>query len=188
MELQQAKDYYNNNNIPIEKFNIIGIRDEEGLKNDLINDQLGFFTEDEIFLCGGTTDPSIYWTMSKERNKGGTFHLVSGYHKNIWAFGTHKGYNAIVNDWKQCKPTKGWRDANYNFTNDSKDVIVCDYFGVNFHRMDSNIIVKLIGRYSAGCQVIQNPKDFDYIYKKAKESGQKTFSYMLFTKEEVDNL
>lgn len=185
MDIEFLKDYYNKNKYKIDIFNLIGIRDESGFDKDIINDQLGFFTADELFLCPGTTDPSVYWTQSSERNKQGTFHLLEGYHENIWTFGKHKGYDAFVNDWKKCKPTKGWRDSNYNFVRDDKDIVVCDYFGVNFHRMHQNIIVKIIGKYSAGCQVVQNPKDFDYILQKAKESGQQTFSYMLFNKGEL---
>ena len=179
MNITEIKEYYKQNGFTIEKFNLIGFRNSEGIEKDVINDQMGFFTDNELFLCPGTTDPSVYWTTSGERNKSGTFHLLEGYHKDIWCIGKHKGYEAIVNDYRYCKPTRGWRDANYNFVQDAKDVIVCDYFGVNFHRMDQNIIVKLIGKYSAGCQVVQSPKDFNYILQKAKASGLKTFSYML---------
>lgn len=179
MKLEQIKKYYEDNNYPVQKFNLFGIRNEEEMNKDVINDILGFFTEDEIFMCPGTTDPGVYWTKSSERNPKGTFHLLEGFHERIWTFGKHKGYDAFVNDWKSCKPTKGWRDANYNFVRDAKDIEVCDYFGVNFHRMHENIIAKLIGKYSAGCQVVQNPKDFDYILKRAKESGEKVFNYCL---------
>lgn len=185
MNLTEIIKYFNDNGYPVEKFNLIGIRDESGMDKDIVNDQLGFFTEDELFLCPGTTDPGVYWTKSGERNKAGTFHLIEGFHERIWAIGIHKGYEAIVNDYKHCKPTKGWRDANYNFVQDAKDIIVCDYFGVNFHRMDKSIISKIVGKYSAGCQVVQNPKDFNYILQKAKDSGLKTFNYLLLKKGEL---
>jgi len=185
MRLDWLKQHYSDHKLPIDKFNFIGIRNESDISKDVINDQVGFFTSDELFLCPGTTDPSVYWTKNPERNRLGTFHLMEGFHERVWAFGVHKGYEALVNDWKKCKPTKGWRDANYNFVRDAKDIVVCDYFGVNFHRMDKASIVKSIGRYSAGCQVVQNPKDFAYILQKAKESGQQTFNYFLFKESEV---
>lgn len=184
--LQYIKQKYRENNIPIMNFNLFGIRDESGMSKDLINDKLGFFTVDELFICQGTTDPSVYWTTSSEHNKGGTFHLLDGYHKDIWTFGTHKGYKAIVNDYKKCQPTKGWRDENYNFTRDEKDPIVCDYFGINFHRMNSKSIVKKIGKYSSGCQVVQRPNDFNYIMQRAQDSEQEIFSYMLFKLSEME--
>jgi hypothetical protein len=171
---------FRENGYPLKSFNLIGFRDESNIEKDVINDLLGFLTEKELFLCPGTTDPGVYWTTSSERNKKGTFHLSLGYHEKIWCIGTHKGYEALVNDYRYCKPTRGWRDKDYDFTRDPADVEVCDYFGINFHRMHPIQIVNKIGKYSAGCQVIQNPKDFDYILQKAWESAQKTFDYALF--------
>ena len=178
-------EYYKTHDLPIQKFNLFGIRDESGIKQDVINDKLGFFTADEVFICLGTTDPGVYWTVSKERNKAGTLHLMEGYHDCIWTFGKHKGYDALVNDYKHCKPTRGWRDANYNFVRDVKDIVVCDYYGANFHRMHGNIIVKLIGKYSGACQAVQKPDDFTYILQQARQSGESVFSYMLFRADEV---
>lgn len=186
--LEYLKNYYKEHNYPIKAFNLIGIRNEKGMKDDVINDRLGFFTDTEYFLCTGTTDPSVYWTTSKERNAAGTFHLIEGYHDSIWTFGNHKGYPALVNDYRKCKPTKGWRDVNYNFTRDSKDIIVCDYYGVNFHRMHETILMKLIGKYSAGCQVVRDINDFKTIYQKAKASGVEVFSYNLFLESEVKDI
>jgi len=185
--------YYRDHEYPIDEINLFGIRNSKDIEKDVINDTLGFFTLDDIFTCTGTTDPSVYWTTDKQnRNSAGTFHLIEGFHKAIWCVGTHKGYEALVNDYRYCKPTKGWRDANYNFVKDNKDIIVCDYFGVNFHRMHKNIIVKLIGKYSAGCQVVQNPKEFEYIKAKLKNSfmyknnpNKTVYNYMLFDIKEI---
>lgn len=185
MDIEFLKSYYNEKGLPVQKFNLFGIRNEYGLSKDVINDNLGFWTDSELFICPGTTDPGVYWTLSKERNPAGTFHLLEGHHDAIWTFGIHKGYQALVNDYRYCKPTKGWRDSDYNFVYAKNDRVVCDYFGVNFHRMHNEIIVKLIGKYSAGCQVVQNPKDFAYILQRAKDSGVKVFNYMLFNTNEV---
>ena len=184
--LQYLKNKYRENNIPIMAFNLFGIRDETGIEKDAINDKLGFFTVNELFICQGTTDPSVYWTVSPEHNKGGTFHLLEGYQENLWTFGRHKGYDALVNDYRICQPTKGWRDENYNFIRDDKDPVVCDFFGVNFHRMNSKSIVSRIGKYSSGCQVVQRPDDFNYIMQRAKDSDQELFSYMLFKLSEME--
>jgi len=187
-QLAWIKNYYNSKNIKIQEINLIGIRNSLCIKDDVINDYIGYFTEDTIMLYPGTTEPSVYWTMDKaERNAAGTFHLSLGYHKDIWCIGTHKGYEAMVNDYKYCKPTRGWRDANYNFTNDASDVEVCDYFGINFHRMHPISIVNKIGKYSAGCQVFQKPADFNSVLSTIKKSkmytntkSKTTFSYNLF--------
>lgn len=180
MILNEIMKLYEENGYPIKSFNLFGFRNEKDIKKDVINDQLGFFTEKELFLCPGTTDPGVYWTISAERNKKGTLHLLPGYHERIWTFGKHKGYEALVNDPKKCKPTKGWRDTDYDFTRGPKDIVVCDYFGLNFHRMHESLVTKLIGKYSSACQVVQKSRDFEYILQRAKDSGLKTFDYALF--------
>lgn len=184
--------YFIDNKIAIDEITLIGIRDSKDQDQDVINDYLGFYTKKELFLCKGTTEPGVYWVKNKEeRNKKGTFHLMEGFHEKIWSVGIHKGYEALTNQYPQCKPTKGWRDANYNFTRDSSDIVVCDYFGINFHRMHPVSIVDKIGKYSGGCQVLQNAKDLTYVltniknslaYKKDKKA---TFNYMLFTIDQL---
>jgi hypothetical protein len=184
--------YFIDNKLPIEEITLIGIRDSKDQEKDVINDYLGFWTKTELFLCKGTTEPGVFWVKDKaERNKQGTFHLLEGFHEKIWSIGIHKGYEALTNQYPQCKPTKGWRDVNYDFTRDAKDVVVCDYFGINFHRMHPISIVDKIGKYSAGCQVVQDAKDLAYVltnikntkaYKKDKKA---TFNYMLFKIDEV---
>jgi len=179
--------YYKENGLPINEINLIGVRNPAGIEKDVINDFVGYFTKEAVVLSPGTTEPSVYWTTSGEKNTSGTFHLKEGFHEKIWCVGTHKGYEALVNDYRYCKPTRGWRDANYNFAQDSKDVEVCDYFGINFHRMHPLAIVDKIGKYSAGCQVFQNAKNFNDMMTFIKSSQmykgtpEKTvFNYMLF--------
>lgn len=186
-------DYYTQNNLKIDEVNLFGIRNSKDQDKDVINDYLGFWTMDKFFMCKGTTEPGVYWVKDKaERNKQGTFHLLEGFHEAIWCIGTHKGYEALTNTYPYCKPTKGWRDANYDFTRNDKDIVVCDYFGVNFHRMHPISIVDKIGKYSAGCQVVQKPEDFEYIKAFIKNTDmykltpKKTvFNYMLFTIEQI---
>lgn len=182
--------YLKKNKVERSPFLIVGIRNEEGLKEDVINDFLGYLDE-ELFLVKGTTDPSVYWTTSKERNKKGTFHLKTGYHKRIWCVGIHKGYEAFVNNWKYCLPTEGWRDSDYNFEYNNKDVLVKDYFGINFHRMHPLKIVDRIGKYSGGCQVVNDNKDLQHILKRFKSKNlykknkYATVDYMLFDLNEL---
>lgn len=192
-KIQWLKDYYKSKNYPVLEINLIGVRNPKDIEKDVINDFIGYFTDTEIFLVPGTTEPSVYWTTDKaERNKAGTFHLLPGWHEAIWCFGTHKGYEALVNDYRYCRPTKGWRDVNYNFSQDPKDVIVCDYFGINFHRMHPVSIVDKIGKYSAGCQVFRSAADFAKVLNKLKStqmykstSDKTTFDYVLLKIEEL---
>jgi len=188
-------NYYKKNKLPIDEINLIGIRDYSNIEKDKINDYLGYFTKDKIFLCKGTTHPGVYYTKEKNvLHEDGAFHLLEGFHKKIWCVGTHNNYEALVNDWRYCLPTEGHRDSNFNFEIDEEDIKVKGYFGINFHRMHSRLIEKVIGRYSAGCQVVQDPKDFKHIMSTIKNTNmylnnsQKTvFNYMLFTINQMPN-
>jgi hypothetical protein len=191
-KIKWLTDYYNKKNYPIDDINIIGIRDEKDMDKDKINDFLGYWTRDEIFLCPGTTDPGVYWTKDPARNSEGTFHLLDGFHKAIWCVGTHRGYEALANDWRYCKPTSGWRDLDYDFVRDPTDVVTCDYYGINFHHMSANTVVDKVGMWSAGCQVVQKIDDFNKIMKAVKNSGmykhnpgKTVFNYMMFKIEDV---
>ena len=186
--LEWLKAYYKKNNLPIQEYNLIGIRDTTDIKNDVINDYLGFWTDDKIFIAKGTTDPSVHFTLNKnDRNKNGTFHLDCGWHERIWIIGKHQNqYKAFVNRWDQCLPTRGWRDANFNFERDPSDIAVKDYVGINLHRMSLNSIATTIGRHSAGCQVVQDPKKYNVFFEVAestemfKQNNMCAFNYMLF--------
>jgi len=195
--LEWMMDYYQKHNLPIQEINLIGIRDIENIEKDVINDYLGFWTKDKIYLYPGTTDPSVYYTLNKtDRHPAGTFHLREGWHEKIWRIGIHKGYEALVNKWDSnpefcCKPTKGWRDSNYNFIQDKTDREVYDWVGINFHRMHETVLQKVIGKYSAGCQVVQSNKDFRHIIDSVKSTEmykkdiRVNFNYMLFTIDEI---
>lgn len=191
------ESYYQGQNLPIQEINLIGIRDTTDIAKDIINDTLGYWTKDKIFLCRGTTDPSVFYTLDKaSRHPSGTFHLDNGWHEKIWRIGTHKGYEALVNKWDSkpelcCKPTRGWRDANYNFVQDVNETLIKDWVGVNLHRMHETVLQKVIGKYSAGCQVVQDIKNFRHIIDtvKSTEMYKKqplvNFNYMMFLINEV---
>ncbi len=62
-------------------------------------------------------------------------------------------------------------------------------FKTNLHRCSKYRLLRYIGLYSAGCQVIQNPKYFDELMVTAKRQqslgwGDK-FSYTLFNIKDI---
>ena len=66
-KIDWLRQYYLKNNLPLQTFNLIGIRDEANMSKDVINDKLGFFTDRELFLAEGTTE---HWpTPSKGLEK-----------------------------------------------------------------------------------------------------------------------
>ena len=194
--IKWLEKYYKQNNFEIQELNLIGIRDTSDIRQDVINDWIGFWTKNEFFLTRGTTDPSVFWTKDASRNPNGTFHLACGFHEKIWIVGIHAegrpgAHEALVNRIQHCRPTRGWRDENYNFTKDPSEVEISGYFGINLHRMHATQIVTKIGRYSAGCQVIQDPKKFAELLGHVKSTwmyqgnNNIAFNYMLLNKSDI---
>jgi hypothetical protein len=52
-------------------------------------------------------------------------------------------------------------------------------FGINIHRANEKSISTIIDKWSAGCQVLNNPADFKKILTLAKESKKLNFTYTL---------
>ena len=181
------KKLYLQHGIQPTDFNLFGIRNAYNQVQDSFNDYIGFFTdfESEIFLYKGTTDPGVWWTTNPS-NVSGTAHLCLGYHKDIWVIEKHQGlYTALCNRWN-CNPTRIWRDTNKDIKyNQVSDKLETGRFGINLHRAAALQNIEKIGKYSAGCQVIQKAEDFNVIIKRAIDSEQKKFSYFLFDKSQV---
>jgi hypothetical protein len=64
----------------------------------------------------------------------------------------------------QCRPVQVYRDNNRDEIIDmQEDSIYEGIFGINIHRAHSQFEVQTVGKYSAGCQVIQRSSDFDVL-------------------------
>ncbi len=178
--LDNFKNLYLKHSVSLQPLNIFGIRDESNQDKDVWNDIIGYFTDTEIKFYKGTTDPGRYWTINK-LNPLGTAHLCLGYHKDIWKLEKHrKKYIALCNTW-QCEPTTVWRDINKDGKFDHQnEKIYTGYFGINLHRAHKIYRTTYIGKYSAGCQVIQNPALFTNLIQQAYKSNMEKFSYFLF--------
>lgn len=168
-----------------ESVNIFGFRDETDQKKDVWNDLICVIVDTKIHVFKGTTDPGVYWARKSHRKKAGmtpgAAHLCLGQYVNTYVVGNHRGHEALV-QWGG--KVKVWRDINSNLIND-ENVLQEGYFGINIHRGAG----KTIGKWSAGCQVIQgygNQAQFMRVVKsslKFAESGKKArFNYTLFEK------
>jgi len=204
--LDWLKNFYQTFSYPINEFNLFGVRFDRDSKNkDKINDYLGYWMDDDIFITKGTTKPGVQYVNNPIEGTKGVFTLVEGKHEKVWSLGFHgvdpnsgrsglARHKALVNTKGVCKCTKGWRDINKNFVYDDKDVLVCGYYAVNFHNMGQiNEAARVdIGKMSAGCQVVRSRKDFEKIIKKFEETENyktnkkyATVDYVLFKSTEV---
>lgn len=161
------KDYYITRGLPIQEINIFSIRNEEKQADNFMNDLIGIWDSisEIIYIMVGTTDPGKYWTESGGAGKyrKGVAHMCYGFHEKIWCVDKHQGkYRALCNRAiKGCKKVRFWRDANKDFKKDFGEKVEYGWIGLNLHRANKWIKSILVGKWSAGCQVVSDPIDFD---------------------------
>jgi hypothetical protein len=130
-----------------------------------------------------TADPGLYW-LQKPMNKQGTAILAAGQHVGAFEIGLHKGqYPALIQ--KEALPV--YRDNDRDNALDlDPSKIQHGIFGINIHKAGKDS--QRVDKWSAGCQVFANEADYwDYwsIIEKASSIWGNTFSYTLFTQDQI---
>jgi hypothetical protein len=133
-----------------------------------------------VFKC--TTDPGTYW-LKNPMNPQGTAILNPGQYVDSHALGLHRGkYKALV----QRGVVSVTRDYNRNAILDfNNGKVVRGLYGINIHRASQVGSTIKVDKYSAGCQVFKNAKDFDFFIKLCELHRQKhanKFTYTLVDK------
>ena len=174
--------------------NVFGIRSNFKIAGDF-DDLLGIaFIDNEgcekLFLFNATTDSGAQYLLNPLHPKGAAI-LMTGQYPSAYKIGVHGrtwssgGYEAL----EQINPMKYVRDNNKNnIIGDSVTPIFSGVLKTNIHRASKWKILDKIGPYSAGCQVIQSPIDFEIFMSICKQQdihglGDK-FTYTLL--EEKD--
>lgn len=126
------------------------------------------------FKCyTATTVPGRYW-LENLLNPGGTAIMAPGQYIDCYSRGLHKGKPALV----QTGPVKVFRDSNRDDRIDcSSKTLETGLFGLNIHR--AGVASKLIGKWSAGCQVFANEAEFQQFMRLCTYSTTDRFSYSL---------
>ena len=140
--------------------NIIGERNPKG-RPDHFDDWISVVYKirgrwnHEIFRC--TTDPGLYWMNNPGRVEGTAILQHNQQMRGAYKLGIHRGkYMALVQD----KPVNVFRDRNMDNIHDYSGPLHRGLFGINIHRASLNTTSK-VGRFSAGCTVIKESRDFD---------------------------
>jgi hypothetical protein len=145
---------------------VFAFRDDDASTHDTFNDWVGICLENQnkIFVYPGTTDPGTYYTVNPFTVEGitGAAHLLDGWHDSIWQVGIHMpgrpfAHEALI---QTGNAAAVWRDVNKDYRQESDEPVQTGYFGIDLHHAHPSQIVKSVGQYSAGCQVIQSPTDF----------------------------
>lgn len=149
------------------KLNIWGFRSKNNIPNafdDEMHVLLNIGTLDKqkwayfVFKC--TTDPGTFW-LKNPQNSQGTAILNEGQYVDVYGIRKHRGqYNALCQSWGNVSVTRDYdRDAILDFYNGR---VAKGSFGINIHHASSNGSTLYVDKYSAGCQVFKNIKDFNF--------------------------
>lgn len=165
--------------------NLIGVRSKDKTPN-VFNDKLYVILEGdkgkELHTFSITTEPGTFY-LNNPMNVKGTAVLPPGQYKRTWQLGKHKGYDALV----QSAPITVWRDNNKNNLAE-KGKTDTGYFGINIHRANPKIRSKQVDKWSAGCQVFADPKEFEEFLRLCKRSEiiyGNSFTYTLLEEGDI---
>lgn len=155
-------------------FQIVGIRSKVD-NPDKFDDLIALIEKNNITWFTGTTNPGVHWLKNLLSTKGSAL-LKPNQYLDTWKLDLHQGkYKALC----QRKPVVVYRDANKNSFAEETALTETGLFGINIHRANPSAISTIIDKWSAGCQVINNPLDFNFLIKRCESSGLKDFSYVL---------
>ncbi len=156
-------------------FHFIGVRSRANEKNKF-DDLFGVVNGNTIKWYTCTTNPGTHW-LQNLLNPNGTALLKCGQYVSGWRIGMHQGkYEAFV----QNLPVTVFRDADKDDVAEETLKTETGFFGINIHRTnDKGVISQLIDKWSAGCQVLNNPADFKSVLLDAKASKKTAFTYTL---------
>ena len=155
-------------------FHLVGVRSAANEKNKF---------DDNIYLVNGpimfrytcTTNPGTHWLKNLMNPKGCAV-LKPGQYVDSWKLGLHQGkYKALT----QAKPITVYRDNNKNDLAEELGKEDTGMFGINIHHANSSAVSSIIDKWSAGCQVLNDPKEFASLLAACEKSGKSAFTYTL---------
>lgn len=169
--------------------NIIGIRSNNNVVTNKYDDIIVIDYNTDIChkrVCYTiTTEPGKYY-MQNVANSKGTAILVPSQYRGCWKLGLHRGkYKALC----QAKEVKVYRDNNKDMIYDmSPETIDKGIFGINIHRSNETWTRNTIDKYSAGCQVFNDPIEFNSFIRlceKQRKLYGNSFTYTLINEEDM---
>jgi hypothetical protein len=172
--IEELKSEFTKHNYKWFDFHFVGIRSKANLPNQF-DDLFGIIKGNEVkwFTC--TTNPGTHWLKNLLNPKGAAL-LKPNQYVDTWGIGLHQGkYEALT----QQKPVTVFRDKDLDDLAEETAVTDTGIFGINIHRANNKMVSKIIDKWSAGCQVLNDPNNFNQLMNECKSSGKKLFTYTL---------
>lgn len=147
--------------------NIIGCRNPQGIPNAFDDKIVVAYQDNDLKWIvkeyDATTDAGLYFMNSPMRASGTAIVIDPHQYRGIFTIGSHRGkYECLV----QTKPMAVWRDANKNDIID--EFKIGSATAIQIHRASSKWRSQRVSNWSAGCQVIADPKDYEDFMKHVK--------------------
>ena len=169
--------------------NLVGIRNSSSSANRFDDWISAFYWYDGIwnmFAFPGTTDPGTFY-RENPLNVRGTAIMKPGQYRGAYQVGKHKGYKAM----QQVGPITFYRDDNKDAelnTNGTEED--SGLHAVNIHRANRIRASTQVEKWSAGCQVMQDPDHFDFFMTLCGRGANKfgnSFTYTLLESSDFSN-
>ena len=148
---------------------ILGVQSKEDKFNEFDDKFYLFKGEKFIMVTTGTTNAGLTGLKNYEtyNSEGCAVIKTDEWYYTLWRPGLHKGKMRAL---KQYSAIKYYRDWNKNDKAEEIGKMREGIIGINFHTASYqpyNVITRLIGGWSTGCQVANNTADYyeilDYI-------------------------
>lgn len=154
-------------------FMIVGVRSKADKPNEF-DDKFYLITKSKFLSFTGTTNPGRHWLLNFLNPKGTA--LLKPDKMYFFKLGKHNNsYEALV----QAEPFTVYRDTDKDEKSEEQGIEDIGWFGINLHRANPSAVSKFIDKWSAGCQVLNNPADFNYLIQECKDSKLEKFPYYL---------
>lgn len=170
--------------------NIIGVRSKNREANKFDDWMLLVYKNNGVWLTrlySITTDAGTYWLMNPS-DKRGTALLVPNQYRGVYSIDKHRNtYYALC---QRNGKVKTYRDGDKDKILDmDASTITEGMYGINIHRSNPYNESVSVDKWSAGCQVFANPKDFEQFMEicyKAKDLWGNKFTYTLLLEEDFN--
>jgi len=177
--LNHAKTINGFKSFPKNKW-IYGLRSNEKTPN--VPDDKFYIFEEEKFLTmlTGSTEPGtpiLQGGFLKYNKVGAAVVKANEWYHNLWLYGLHMGKMPAL---RQVGEILLHRDGDMDIdAEELGKVIKGNYFGINFHTMDYDLLSKdietKIGTWSAGCQVANQVEKYYQTISSFKKNGLTTY-------------
>ena len=168
--------------------NIVGIRSDNVIANSFDDLICVFYKNsgrDCVLYFSATTDPGKYW-LKHPMHEEGTAILKPGQYRGAFKIGKHQNkYPALV----QKEELTVYRDNDFDDSIDTEGMIEdTGKFGINIHCASHKGKSIEVGKWSAGCQVIADGREFLVfmaLMEYAKETFGNSFTYTLLEESDL---